>query len=161
MGRQVNISMMLVLIVHISQIVVSFQASDFVGSDAENLNVNMNDVSINIDQPEAFVAEESIGLEQSEQSDILPPPYFRLRSVYGEPKGYGWGIDIPGYGPTLNLSGLLQAHTLKPAEGGEHEDMHQVLVTSKIQGSQVVLLDAGQVYGSIIYTQEGGQGRGL
>ena len=35
-----------------------------------------------------------------------------MEDLYGEPLGRGWGVDIAGYGPSLNLS-HLQAHSLK------------------------------------------------
>ena len=37
---------------------------------------------------------------------LLTPPYMRLEALFEEPLGHGWGVDIPGYGPTLNLSSL-------------------------------------------------------
>ena len=37
---------------------------------------------------------------------LLPPPYMRLEALFEEPLGHGWGVDIPGYGPSLNLSSL-------------------------------------------------------
>merc|ERR1712192_220784 len=55
---------------------------------------------------------------------LLTPPYMRLEAIFEEPLGHGWGVDIPGYGPSLNLSSL-QAHTLKRAAGERHADMHQ------------------------------------
>jgi len=55
---------------------------------------------------------------------LLTPPYMRLEALFEEPLGHGWGVDIPGYGPSLNLSSL-QAHTLKRAAGDRHADMHQ------------------------------------
>ena len=54
--------------------------------------------------------------------DLLPPPFLRLRDLYEEPNGHGWGVDLPGYGPTLTFS-PLQAHTLKPASV-PHQDGH-------------------------------------
>ena len=72
---------------------------------------------------------------------LLTPPYMRLEALLEEPLGHGWGVDIPGYGPSLNLSSLqvdpgcellifqyntyMQAHTLKRAAGDRHADMHQ------------------------------------
>ena len=26
---------------------------------------------------------------------LLPPPYLRLRHLYEEPNGHGWGVDLP------------------------------------------------------------------
>ena len=37
---------------------------------------------------------------------LLTPPYMRLEALLEEPLGHGWGVDIPGYGPSLNLSSL-------------------------------------------------------
>ena len=37
---------------------------------------------------------------------ILTPPYMRLEALLEEPLGHGWGVDISGYGPSLNLSSL-------------------------------------------------------
>ena len=37
---------------------------------------------------------------------LLTPPYMRLEALFEEPLGHGWGVDIPGYGPSLNLSSL-------------------------------------------------------
>ena len=78
-------------------------------------------------------------LAHDRTSTLLAPPYMRLEALLEEPLGHGWGVDIPGYGPSLNLSSLqvdpapelkilqnnLQAHTLKRAEGDRHADMHQ------------------------------------
>ena len=51
---------------------------------------------------------------------LLPLPYFRLKDLYEEPFHHGWGIDLPGYGPTLRCT-AVQAHTLKPENVG-HAD---------------------------------------
>ena len=37
---------------------------------------------------------------------LLTPPYIRLEALLDEPMGHGWGVDIPGYGPSLNFSSL-------------------------------------------------------
>ena len=37
---------------------------------------------------------------------LLTPPFMRLEALLEEPLGHGWGVDIPGYGPSLNLSSL-------------------------------------------------------
>jgi hypothetical protein len=52
---------------------------------------------------------------QSGLSAALPPPYLRLRALIEEPHGRGWGVDIPGYGPSLNFS-LLQVARRLPAQ---------------------------------------------
>eukprot|EP00092_Neocalanus_flemingeri_P084235 GFUD01105790.1.p1 GENE.GFUD01105790.1~~GFUD01105790.1.p1 ORF type:complete len:195 (-),score=52.63 GFUD01105790.1:27-611(-) len=61
---------------------------------------------------------------------LLSPPYFRLKNMYGEPFNHGWGIDLPGYGPTLRFSDV-QAHTLKPANVS-HSDGHMKLEDGRI-----------------------------
>ena len=60
----------------------------------------------------------------------LPPPYFKLKDLYGEPFHHGWGIDLPGYGPTLRFTDV-QAHTLKPENVG-HADGHMALENGRI-----------------------------
>ena len=37
---------------------------------------------------------------------LLTAPYIRLEALLDEPMGHGWGVDIPGYGPSLNFSSL-------------------------------------------------------
>merc|ERR1712142_690013 len=74
---------------------------------------------------------------QTRFPDTLPPPYFRLRDLYDEPYERGWGIDLPGYGPTLRFTGV-QAHTLKPGSV-PHEDGHLAL-----QGGRIVFSGAGE-----------------
>lgn len=65
--------------------------------------------------------------------DLLAPPYFRLKELYEEPFSHGWGIDLPGYGPTLRYT-QVQAHTLKP-EDVPNDDGHMALVGGKIEFS--------------------------
>ena len=51
-----------------------------------------------------------------------PPESFQIlwQEKYGEPFDHGWGIDIPGFGASLNFTGI-QAHTLKPASVGNSD----------------------------------------
>ena len=50
----------------------------------------------------------SVGVywERQGPPPLLTPPYIRLEALLGEPMGHGWGVDIPGYGPSLNFSSL-------------------------------------------------------
>ena len=89
---------------------------------------------------------------QLTKQDILPPPYFRLRDLYGEPYQHGWGIDLPGYGPTIRYT-AVQAHTLKPGSVG-HEDGHLAL-----QGGRIVFSSAGE--GRCLEAVHAGEGAGL
>ena len=89
---------------------------------------------------------------QLTKQDILPPPYFRLRDLYGEPYQHGWGIDLPGYGPTIRFT-AVQAHTLKPGSVG-HEDGHLAL-----QGGRIVFSSAGE--GRCLEAVHAGEGAGL
>ena len=86
------------------------------------------------------------------KQDILPPPYFRLRDMYGEPYQHGWGIDLPGYGPTIRFTGV-QAHTLKPGSVG-HDDGHLAL-----QGGRIVFSSAGE--GRCLEAVKAGESAGL
>ena len=69
--------------------------------------------------------------------NLLPPPYFRLKDLYGEPHQRGWGIDLPGKPPNLTFTGI-QAHTLKLAS--EPYNDGQVA----LQGGRIVFLGAGE-----------------
>ena len=89
---------------------------------------------------------------QLTKQDMLPPPYFRLRDMYGEPFQHGWGIDLPGYGPTIRFTGV-QAHTLKPGSVG-HEDGHLAL-----QGGRIVFSSAGE--GRCLQAVQAGERAGL
>ena len=44
--------------------------------------------------------------KETEIGPFLPPPYIRLEDLLDEPMGRGWGVDISGFGPTLNFSSL-------------------------------------------------------
>ena len=44
--------------------------------------------------------------KETEIGALLPPPYIRLEDLLDEPMGRGWGVDISGFGPTLNFSSL-------------------------------------------------------
>ena len=50
----------------------------------------------------------SVGVywERQGPPPLLTPPYMRLEALLDEPMGHGWGVDIPGYGPSLNFSSL-------------------------------------------------------
>ena len=50
----------------------------------------------------------SVGVywERQDPPPLLTPPYMRLEALLDEPMGHGWGVDIPGYGPSLNFSSL-------------------------------------------------------
>ena len=50
----------------------------------------------------------SVGVywERQGPPPLLTPPYIRLEALLDEPMGHGWGVDIPGYGPSLNFSSL-------------------------------------------------------
>jgi len=67
---------------------------------------------------------------------LLHSPYIRLMDQADEPFGHGWGIDLPGFGPSLRFN-KVQAHTLKPADVG-NSDMHQTwdLETGQIRFSE-------------------------
>ena len=107
--------------------------------------------------------------KEAEISPLLPPPYIRLEDLLDEPMGRGWGVDISGFGPTINFSSLqvvvngpitpglnlaLQAHTLKPAEDSRfpnvHEDMHPFFWPSPDQRSCPCHAICGQVSTSLL-----------
>merc|ERR1711915_1169983 len=67
----------------------------------------------------------------SDGPKLMPAPYLRLLEIYEEPFGHGWGVDLPGFGPTLKYESV-QAHTLKPY-GSRHSDMHQVFHEGRIE----------------------------
>ena len=72
-----------------------------------------------------------------------PPILFQIlwQDKYGEPFDHGWGIDIPGFGASLNFTGI-QAHTLKPARVG-NSDGH------------VKYEEVGEGLGLIRFTEDG------
>jgi len=65
------------------------------------------------------------------QVESLAPPYIRLKAVLDEPNGFGYGIDLPGFGPTLSFQNI-RAHTLKPT-GKNDSDMKQDFVNGTIR----------------------------
>ena len=68
----------------------------------------------------------------------LDRPYIRLEKVLDEPYGYGWGIDLPGYGDTMQFTDV-QTHTLKPGNASTSGDMNQVL-----EGDLIMFLNDGE-----------------
>ena len=56
----------------------------------------------------------------------LDRPYIRLEQVLDEPYGYGWGIDLPGHGDTVQFTNV-RTHTLKPGNSSTSGDMNQVM----------------------------------
>ena len=38
--------------------------------------------------------------------NCLSPPYIRLKDLLDEPNGFGWGIDLPGFGASLRLTDI-------------------------------------------------------
>ena len=68
----------------------------------------------------------------------LDPPYIRLVNVLDEPYGNGWGMDLPGYGDTMQFTDV-QTHTLKPGNGSTSGDMNQVFV-----GDMIVFVNDGE-----------------
>ena len=67
----------------------------------------------------------------SDGPNLMPAPYLRLLEIHEEPFGHGWGVDLPGFGPTLKYESV-QAHTLKP-NGSQHSDMHQIFRAGRIE----------------------------
>ena len=68
----------------------------------------------------------------------LDPPYIRLVNVLDEPYGNGWGMDLPGYGDTMQFTDV-QTHTLKPGNASTSGDMNQVFV-----GDMIVFVNDGE-----------------
>ena len=54
--------------------------------------------------------------------------------MFGEPLGHGWGIDLPGIGDSLRLTGV-QAHSLKP-DTAVNTDGHMVYREGKVEFTQ-------------------------
>ena len=68
----------------------------------------------------------------------LDRPYIRLEQVLDEPYGYGWGIDLPGHGDTVQFTNV-RTHTLKPGNSSTSGDMNQVL-----EGDMIMFLNDGE-----------------
>ena len=115
----------------------------------------------------------SVGVywERQGPPPLLTPPYIRLEALLDEPMGHGWGVDIPGWALSQLLFSAgccswsdrpgqftlllwphlkLQAHTLKPAEGDRHEDMHQFFSPFPEQG----FCPRGAVCGQVPFSED-------
>ena len=70
-------------------------------------------------------------LAHDRPSTLLAPPYMRLEALLEEPLGYGWGVDITGHGPSLNLSSLqvdpaLELKILQNNFAGSHSEASHI-----------------------------------